>query len=249
MKLQLTSFQNGLSDKTRLELTSRIINNSTADLILFSGHTIGFVNEMEDLRIALKNTKTEVVFELESINSGKINNCLYHIKNGKINNLYTNQIFTQSGEIESNYELGDRLINELETKRIFEINGLNFLIIQCGEMNILKNIQNENNRVEFRLLDDKKLTNRFKQIIKGTDVILNPIHTPMGNQGKIQKRREFLSAKSKYYFSTSNTKENSSNLNLKSLQYAFFNGKEMADIEEIMTENSVSRIYEINDNR
>lgn len=249
MKIQLTSFQNGLSDKSRLDLTSRIINNSTANLILFSGHTIGFVNEIEELRVALKNNNTEVVFELESINSGKINNCLYHIKNGKINNLYTNQIFTQSGEIENNYELGGRLINELETRRKLSINGLNFLIIQCGEINILKNIQNEGNRVEFRLLVNKKLSNSFKQIIKDTDVILNPIHTPMGNQGKIQKRREFLSSKSKYYFSTSNTKKDSTNLNLKSLQYVFFNGTEMAEIDEFRTDRSISRVYQIKDRK
>lgn len=249
MRIQLTSFQNGLSDKTRLDITSRIINNSTADSILFSGHTIGFVNEIEKLKVALKNNKIQVIFELENINSEKINNCLYHIKNGKINNLYTNQIFTQSGEIENNYELGDRFINELETKRKFEINGLNFLIIQCGEINILKNIQNDSNRVEFRLLNDKNLSNRFEHILKTTDVILNPIHTPMGNQGKIQKRREFLSANSKYYFSTSNTKKGSRNLNLKSLQYAFFNGKEMTEIEQFMTNNSVNRIFDINDRK
>lgn len=249
MKIQLTSFQNGLSDKTRLDLTSRIINNSIADLILFSGHTIGFVNEIEKLRLALENKKTEVIFELENISSRKISNCLYHIKDGKINNLYTNQIFTQSGEIENNYELGDRLINELETKRKFEINGLNFLIIQCGEINILKNIQSDNNRVEFRLLSDRTLSKRFKQITKTIDVVLNPIHTPMGNQGKIQKRREFLSANSKYYFSTSNTKEDSTNLNLRSMHYAFFNSKEMTEIDKFLTDNSVSRIYEINEKK
>ncbi len=245
MEIQLTSFFHGLSKKVRLELTARIINNSKADILLFSGHTIDFVNEIEELKSIIENNKTEVVFELENINSTKIDNCLYHIKKGKVNNLYTNQIFTQSGEIENNYELGDRLLNELETKRKLKVKGLSFLIIQCGEINILKNIQSDGNRVEFRLLDDMNLFNRFKQILKNTNVILNPIHTPMGNQGKMQKRREFLSKNSKYYFSTSNTKKDSTNLNLKSLQYAFFNGKEIAEKEKYLTEHSVSRIYDI----
>ena len=241
----MTSFVHELPNKVRLDLAARIINNSKADILLFSGHTIDFVNEIEELKSIIQNKKTEVVFELENINSDKIENCLYQIKKGKINNLYTNQIFTESGDIEGNYELGDRLLNEFETKRKLKVKGLNFLIIQCGEMNILKNIQGEGNRVEFRLLDDGNLYNRFDQLLKNTDVILNPIHTPMGNQGKIQKRREFLSKNSKYYFSASNSKKDSTNLNLKSLQYAFFNGKEMIEKEKFLTEQSVSRIYDI----
>jgi hypothetical protein len=67
-------------------------------------------------------------------------------------------------------------------------------------MNILKNIQSEENRVEFRLAEDKILNERFLKILMETDVFLNPIHSPMGNQGKIQKRREFLSQNEKYYF-------------------------------------------------
>lgn len=212
MKIQITSFKNGLSDKIRLGLTKSIINSSTADIILFSGHTIGFVNEIEKLQESLENKKTEVIFELQSINSEKINNCLYHIKKGVINNLYTNQLFVSSADIEGNYQLADRFIHELETKRILKIEGLNFMIFQCGEINILKNIQSEANKVEFRLKTYTDLLDRFNVLLNKTNVILNPIHTPMGNQGKMQKRREFLSGNNKYYFSTSNTKENSVDL-------------------------------------
>ena len=67
----------------------------------------------------------------------------------------------------------------------------------------------------------------------------------MGNQGKIQKRREFLSKNKKFYFSASNTKEDSRNLELKSLQYAFYNGNELIEDNKIITDNSVSRIYKI----
>jgi hypothetical protein len=245
MKIQLTSFIDGLSNKVRLDLTASIINNSKADILLFSGHTIYYGNAIEKLKSNIENNKTEVFFELENIKSKKVGNCLYHIKKGKINNLYTNQLFAQSGEIENNYELADRLLNELETKRKFKVKGLFFLIMQCGEINILKNLQRDNNRVEFRLLEYKDLLNRFNHILKNTNVILNPIHTPMGNKGKIQKRREFLSKNSRYYFSTSNTFEGSRNLNLKSLQYAFYNGKEMVEIEKFLERYSVSRIYDI----
>lgn len=243
MKIQITSFHHGLSGKERLCLTENIINNSAADLILFSGHTINFVNDMEKLKSLIKNSKTEVVFELKDVNSSKISNCLYHIKKGQIKNLYTNQLFTQSVDINGNYQLGDRFVHELETKR--KIKGLNFLIIQCGELNILKNIQQKNNRVEFRLADDGDLLTRFLKVLNDTDVILNPIHTPMGNQGKMQKRREFLSSDNRCYFSASNTREGSTNLELKSLQYAFCSGKELIASNTIVARQSISRIYDI----
>lgn len=245
MEIQLTSYVYGLSDKVRLEVTKEVINNSTADLLLFSGHTIGFVNEIEKLKSSIKNFQTEVIFELENINSNKINNCLYHIKNGLVKSLYTNQIFTESNEIENNPELADRLLNEFETKRKLNINGFSVLIIQCGEINILKNIQSEENKVVFRLSQDNQLNEKFARIINGTDIFLNPIHSPMGNQGKMQKRREFLSKNKKFYFSFSNTKENTDNLELKSLQYAFYNKKELIEVEKIITDEYISRIYNI----
>lgn len=67
----------------------------------------------------------------------------------------------------------------------------------------------------------------------------------MGNQGKMQKRREYLSKDKRYYFSASNTKKDSDNLELKSLQYAFFNGEFLPEIDKQITDNSISRIYEI----
>ena len=193
----------------------------------------------------MENQNTEVIFELQNMNSSKIGNCMYHLKKGKIRNLYTNQLFTRSQEIAGNYQLADQLIHELETRRKVKIKGLNFRIIQCGEINILKNVQSENNRVEFRLGDDADLADRFDRLLQATDVILNPIHTPMGNQGKMQKRREFLSADNRYYFSASNTKEGSHDLNRRSLQYAFHDGNEFGESEIIFTENSVSRMYEM----
>ena len=245
MKIQITSYIHGLSNDVRLDLTQKTINSSNADLILFSGHTVGFVNDIQKLQSAIKNNQTEVVFELQNINSEKIYNCLYHIKKGKIKNLYTNQIFSQSGEIEYNYELGDRLLHEFENNRKIKIKGYSILIIQCGEINILKNIQSDENRVEFRLLDNPSLNDRFTKIIKGTDIFLNPIHSPMGNQGKILKRREFFSNDNKYYFSASNTKEDSINLELKSMQYAYYNKNELIEADKIITDKLISRIFEI----
>ena len=167
------------------------------------------------------------------------------IKNNEIRSLNTNQIISESIEIEGNYELADRLLFEFENRRKIKIKKLSVLIIQCGEINILRNIQSKDNKVLFRFADNQKLNDRFDKLLSEVDIILNPIHTPMGNQGKMQKRRLFLSNGGRYYFSTSNTKSNSNNLSLKSLQYAYKNGKELIEIEKFETENSISRIYEI----
>jgi hypothetical protein len=243
--IEIISFKSNLTDKVRLNLTLKIINESTSDLLLFSGHTLDFVNDIESLREQIKNTKTEVILELKDINSDMLRNCLYRISKGKLFSLNTNQIFATSGQIENNYELGRRLFYEFESHRTLLINGMKILILQCGELNILKNYQNDNNRVEFRLSDDSLLNDIFENIIRTTDIFLNPIHTPMGNQGKMHKRREFLSQNEKYYFSTSNTKENSVDLSLESLQYAYHNGLPIEPIEVKQMTNSISRIFEI----
>jgi hypothetical protein len=243
--IEISSFVYGLSNKERLKLTEQIINESSADILLFSGHTIGFVNDIEILKNSITNKSTEVILELEDINSSKINNCLYRIEKGILTSLFTNQQFINSREIENNYQLAERFLHELETKRVLLINDLKVLIIQCGELNILRNFQTENNRVEFRLFDDKILKTRFRKIIKESNIILNPIHTPMGNQGKMNMRRIFLSKNKRYYFSASNTKENSDNLDLKSMQYAFYNGKPLTIKDVNYNKNSITRSFEI----
>ena len=71
-------------------------------------------------------------------------------------------------------------------------------------------------------------------------MILNPIHTPMGNQAKMEKRREYFSYENRYYFSVSQNgtiKRNGKNktipMDSRRLQYSFFNGR---SIEESLIE-------------
>jgi len=193
MKIQLVSYLYGLTNGERLKSTVEIMNESMCDLILFSGHTLGSVKDVERLRNRLSNKKVEAIIELKDINSSKLNNCLYHVKNDKVLNLFTNQLFARSSELKNNKELAARLLNELELKRKLKIKWNNLLILQCGELAILKNIQADGNRVEFQLSQDSKLNSGFKKVIKDVDIFLNPMHTPMGNQGKMSRRREFLS--------------------------------------------------------
>lgn len=245
MFIEIVSYLHGLSNNERLELTKTLINSSTADILLFSGHTVGFVNDIESLKLSIDNCHTEVVFELQDINSRKISNCLYRVSKGVVLSMFTNQLFTQSIDIEYNYELGRRFLHELERNRTFEIEGCRILVIQCGEINILKNIQSDDNRVEFRLCDDERLRNQFLRILNDSKIILNPIHSPMGNQGKMEKRRVYFSQDNRFYFSTSNSKEGSSNLDLKSLQYAYYNGYPIAENDRIICDNYIKRSFEL----
>lgn len=245
MKIELISYINELTDLRRLYATIEIINQSVADIILFSGHTIGFVNDIQTLRENITNTKTIAFLELKDINSAKIGNFLYKVSKGSLQQMHTCQLFTASGEIENNEELAELFLNEIVSHRQLKIKGLRFSILQCGELNILKNIQSNNNKVEFRFSSNKLLEKKFKQIFDSTNVFLNPIHSPMGNQGKMAKRRIYLSKWNRYYFSTSNTDDNKANLQLKSLQYSLFNGIAMPYLQEKLSKDYIIRLYEI----
>ncbi len=91
--------------------------------------------------------------------------------------MHTFQFFTTSGAIEDNDVLIEAFVNELETRRQFKVGDKNCLLLMCGENNILKNIQSEDNKVTIRI-EDKKLEKRFRNILKGVYFILNPIHKP-----------------------------------------------------------------------
>ena len=97
-----------------------------------------------------------------------------------------------------------------------------------GELNLLRNYQNENNRVDFRV-DDHELKTTFEEILADTHIFLNPMHTPMGNLGKMAKRREYLSQNGRAYFSTCNLPDDTDNSELafakRKLQYGYCNGK------------------------
>ena len=156
-----------------------------------------------------------------------------------------NQLFSTSHEIEDNVELAQRLIYEFNSHRIQYIKKKNILIIQCGELNILKNFQNKKNEVAFRLYKNKALNTEFKKNLNNIDIIWNPMHSPMGNQGKMHKRRGFLSRRNNYYFSVSNTNSFKDRLDSKGLQYAYYDGNKIHEDDKIVGLNYFSRVFEI----
>ena len=228
MIVQLVSYKSTLRADSRLRHTAEIINSSKADLILFAGHTLVSDSDVNELNKLVDNDKTTAVIEVKENEISEMNpvcHSLFLLQNGMVKSLFTHQLFRDSKAIDANPVLGEHLMLELETRRKFSAANRNVAIIQCGENNILRNIQSEGNRAVFRFEDNTKLNQRFFDFLQNTDIILNPLHSPMGNQGKMHKRREFFSNNNRAYFSTANFDGDEAIYN-KSVQYACVNGKE-----------------------
>ena len=228
MIVQLVSYKSTLRADSRLQHTAEIINSSKADLILFAGHTLASHRDVDELNTLLDNNRTTAVIEVKKNTKSKslpVYHSLFLLQNGVTKDIYTHQLFTDSKTIKAYPELGEHLMLELETRRNFSTANRNVSVIQCGENNILRNIQSEGNRAVFRFEDDAILNQRFAAFLNNTDIILNPMHSPMGNQGKMRKRRELFSSNNRAYFSTANYVDEEAIYN-KSVQYACINGKE-----------------------
>ena len=228
MIVQLVSYKSTLRADSRLQHTAEIINSSKADLILFAGHTLASHRDVDELNTLLDKNRTTAVIEVKKDTKSKslpVYHSLFLLQNGVTKDIYTHQLFTDSKTIKAYPELGEHLMLELETRRNFSTANRNVSVIQCGENNILRNLQSEGNRAVFRFEDDAILNKRFADFLNNTDIILNPMHSPMGNQPKMRKRREFFSSNNRAYFSTANYVDEEAIYN-KSVQYACINGKE-----------------------
>ena len=233
MVIQHVSYKSALRANSRLRHTANIINSSKSDLILFSGHTLASHLDVFELNTLIENKATTAILEVKENAISALNpvcNSLFILKNGVVRDMYTHQLFTDSATINAYPELGDHLLFELETRRSFEAANRNVIVVQCGENGILRNKQSEGNKVVFRFEDDTELSGRFASILDNTQIVLNPIHYPMGNQGKMKKRREYYSNNNRAYFSTANFSDEES-INNKSLQYACINGIEQKPID------------------
>jgi hypothetical protein len=249
MIVQLVSYKSTLRADSRLQHTAEIINSSKADLILFAGHTLASHRDVDELNTLLDNNRTTAVIEVKKDTKSKslpVYHSLFLLQNGVTKDIYTHQLFTDSKTIKAYPELGEHLMLELETRRNFSTANRNVSVIQCGENNILRNIQSEGNRAVFRFEDDAILNQRFAAFLNNTDIILNPMHSPMGNQGKMRKRRELFSSNNRAYFSTANYVDEEAIYN-KSVQYACINGKEQEpmDVEVGKRDSYIVRTFVI----
>ena len=249
MVIQLVSFKSTLRADSRLRHTAEIINSAKADLILFAGHRLASHWDIDELNTLIDNDKTIAVIEVKENAISVLNpvrHSLFLLQNGVAKDMFTHQLFSDAKNISTYRELGEHLMLELETRRNFSTANRNVSVIQCGENNILRNIQSEGNRAVFRFEDDAILNQRFAAFLNNTDIILNPMHSPMGNQGKMRKRRELFSSNNRAYFSTANYVDEEAIYN-KSVQYACINGKEQEpmDVEVGKRDSYIVRTFVI----
>ena len=246
LKIELVSLRSNLKKPKRHSIFVDMINHSCSDIILFCGHSLIKEDEVFFLDQEITNKNATILFEVREIEESefvKFKHGLFIIEQGKSRNLFTNQLFSTHDEIDNNEMLCERFIHELENKRHFVIKEKSILILQCGELNIIKNLQGKDNQPIFRIPQRDDLQARFEKLLEETDIVLNPIHTPMGNQGKMHKRRELLSANNRFYFSASQNGERK--MEAHSLQYAYHNGKELNESNIEVTDDYQIRLYVI----
>jgi hypothetical protein len=243
MKIQVVVYPKTIPWKIQDHLNARLFNESTADVILFPGWSFYDTIQVENFQNLMKNKKTLGFFDLAQVGSRRLTNALFSVYKGQIKFL-SFQLFTDAIGINGNRILGQMFLKEFRENRVFRVKGKLVRVIHCGELNILRNEQGnekDRNKVAFRF-QDKMMENEFKSILNDTSLILNPQHSPLGNQGKLSKRREYLSAKGKGYISTSNVAKITELDTVKSEHYAYFNGAEID--RNLVGQGKYFRLYE-----
>ena len=227
MKIQAVVYPSSLPVLKQNEFNKRIFNESDADILLFPGWTFIDPAHVSDFQHPITNKKTLGIFDLKDMQSRGLSNALFAVYNGKLK-FISFQLFTTSVEISGNLLLGQMFLDEFRDNRVFEVKGKKVRVIHCGEWNILRNKQAHHipNTVKFRF-SDLVMERQFLKTLSETSLILHPQHSPMGNQGKMSKRRSYLSANNRGYLSTGNVKLIADLESKKSAHYACFNGKEL----------------------
>jgi hypothetical protein len=234
IKIGLVSFYVNLDKKEMVlrntEAVSEVVNAyHNLDLLVFPGWTLLSLYELRRVQQRNENRNTICLLETWRDFDDEWRHAGYALQGKDILISHAPQIFATSSEISTDHDKMRRLLTELEQRRRVVIKGRTVTWLICGEINVLRNIQSDHNRVTFRMEEAADLKAQFDGILATTDLIANPTHTIMGNQGKIAKRREFLSRGKRAYCSTSNYdcthKPRSTLRNLRSLQYCYQSGR------------------------
>ena len=92
----------------------------------------------------------------------------------------------------------------------------------------------------------------WQQVFERTHVFVNPTHTVMGNQGKLKRRREYLSAGGRVYCSASNVNGMGRDpsgvarrLRGASVQYLFKDGISRRPDDVVFGEGNVLRTFTV----
>ena len=249
VSMALNSTDTGsIHDHTKIFLG--IVNaHEELDVIAFPGWTLLDKTQLEIVQNGITNKHSLVIFEVwkDHLFDGKLRHKGYFIKDGVLNDRDIIQCFGTSKQIGSDKVLMRTYLDEIKRKRLIRHGDVTICWLICGEINVLRNIQKNSNKVEFRFSEDEGLKQAFQEIYDKTDVFINPTHTIMGNQGKLARRREFLS-RNKVFCSVSNA-DTSRNQKLKheSIQYLYDNERKL--VGKLQTENNDRLLFKVYDAR
>ena len=248
MTIQLVGFD-ALKSSQKYNLFKKIVNESSADLILFPGNT--FRDEADIMYEGIDNKHSVIIIELGSASPTSCmgtTNELYIFRNGRPIDMFSCQIFATADDINrGGKNLMNKLFDELESRRRITCCGKSIVILQCGETALLACPKATGYKAEFRFKDAPEMNKRYEKLLSTTDIFLNPIHTVQGEQGIMKQRRIALSANGRYYLSTAAlSDEMEGKLNSKRLQYIYYNSRELTvDSHCDQNKGYVSRTIEI----
>lgn len=250
MKIGLISFLINPSNKNSIfnhvNYFLKIVNDfDYLDVIIFSGWTL-LKKDLEFVKKNIKNKNSLILFEVwDDFCNNKEQHKGYYFKEGVFYDKDIIQLFATSDEINRDKELMKRYLTEINNNRIIEFKNRKICWLICGEINVLKNVQKEQQRVLFRFDDDNNLKNEFYNIYNNINIFINPTHTIMGNQGKLARRREFLSKNNRLFCSISNAdlSAKKQSLNAKSIQYFYLGGNSINGIDLIKNNEILFKEY------
>lgn len=220
------------------------------DMLVTAGWTLFSQNELDVLLAENLNQHTAVILETWTDIAGNFDHKGYAIQGNRVLVSRTPQVFASSSDVNRNPKLLADLLDLLETERCLHVAGRCVTWLICGEINVLANVQSEGNRAEFRFAEEANLADRWHAILNRTDIFVDPTHTVMGNQGKLHKRRELLSAGGRIFCSVSNVDTTGRDagdakrrLGQKPVQYLYLTGMSQA-LDTVMHEDGyVLRTY------
>lgn len=222
------------------------------DLLVTSGWTLNSGGQLTALRSNSRNDHTVVVLETWKDDRGALNHGGYALRGKTTLVDRTPQVFATSAQVNKSPELLTRLMDEVESPRRFDVAGWRATWLICGEINVLANAQSDGNRVDVRHAEYAGLRTRWQRILDETDIFVNPTHTVMGNQGKLLKRREYLSAGGRVFCSASNVDaaERSADevrrlLGAKSVQYLFKDCVPQPPEDVVISDRHILRVFTV----
>lgn len=203
MLIQLVSFPKYSrltfeQSRKRVNTIIDVLNKTSADFVMFSDSVLRNTDCIEMIRPFVRNKSVTALLEFKN-GRGLSGNQMYLFQNGEFTYLGC-QLFSIP---EDAALYGEELIESCENnfnsfRRQFTVRNKRFLVIQCGENNILKGSKGI---AEFRLKDCPELEHRFEAVLHAVDVVLNPIHTRWGRFGNFLTRIRKFSENNRYCFS------------------------------------------------